>query len=141
MKTSAAGIDLIRAYEGLRLTAYRDSVGTWTIGYGSTRAVMPGTIITPEQAEVRLLDDVAIAEDCVNKCVTVPLTQGQFDALVSFTFNLGCRALHHSTLLIKLNAGDRDGASNELLKWDHAAGQVLPGLLARREAEKELFTA
>ena len=142
MNISATGLDFIRKHEGLRLKAYRDSGGKWTIGYGSTREVSSSLIITEWQAEVRLHDDVTIAEDCVNKCVTVPLTQGQFDALISFVFNLGCHALRHSTLLQRLNAGeDRAGVSDEFLKWDFSSGKASAGLLARREAERDMFLA
>lgn len=140
MKISQKGIDLIKSFEGLELKAYQDVVGVWTIGYGSTGShVKPGMVITPKEAEDLLRKDVARFEACVDKQVSVPLTQNQFDALVSFAFNLGCGNLASSTLLRKLNAKDYKGASLEFVKWNRAGGKVLAGLTRRREAEKALF--
>ena len=139
MKIGAAGIALIKQFEGCRLQAYQDSVGVWTIGYGSTTDVAPGQIITQAQAEQRLLEDVKHAEACVNGAVTVPLTQNEFDACVSFVFNLGCGNFRKSTLLRKLLDSDYDGASLEFRRWDKAGGQVLAGLTRRRAAEERLF--
>jgi len=147
MKTSQIGVDLIKEFEGLRLTAYQDPVGIWTIGYGHTNntasadkyPVFPGQTITAAQAEVILKADLVTYENAVNTYVTVSLTQKQFDALVSFSFNVGINALRSSTLLEKLNNGDYTGAANEFDRWIHAAGTVLPGLVRRRAAEKELF--
>ena len=136
---SPAGLALIQLSEGLRLTAYRDAGGIWTIGYGSTRGVKGGMRITPDQAVQRLLADVADAEATVNKRVTVPLAQHQFDALVSFVFNVGGGAFRKSTLLEKLNRADYAGAANELSRWVKANGRVLPGLVKRRAAERALF--
>jgi lysozyme len=133
------GLALIRAHEGCRYEAYPDSVGVPTIGYGHTKGVKLGDTCTDEQAEAWLREDVTTAESCVSSSVTVPMTQGEFDALVSFTFNLGCHALRSSTLLIKLNNSDYDGAAAEFGKWNHARGKVLAGLTARREAERQLF--
>src|SRR5574337_412189 len=112
MQPSQAAIDLIKAAEGLRLTAYRDSVGVLTIGYGSTGGIKPGQTITPEQAEAMLVDDLDEAAEAVRQLVTVPLTQGQFDALCSFVFNLGAGRLRDSTLLRLLNQGKYGEASN-----------------------------
>jgi lysozyme len=139
VNTSDAGIGLIKAHEGCRYEAYPDSVGVPTIGYGHTKNVKLGDVCTEEQAEAWLVEDVGTAESCVNSLVSVPMTQGEFDALVSFTFNLGCHALRSSTLLIKLNNSDYDGACAEISKWAHAGGKVLPGLVARRKAEQEMF--
>lgn len=140
MKISQTGLDLIKSFEGLRLKAYQDVVGIWTVGFGSTGPhVKPGMVITAKQAEDLLRDDVSRFEACVDKQVTVPLTQNQFDALVSFAFNLGCVNLASSTLLRKLNAKDYKGASLEFVKWNRAGGKVLAGLTRRREAEKALF--
>ncbi|MFC4728142.1 glycoside hydrolase family protein [Coralloluteibacterium thermophilus] len=140
MSISDAGIDLIKGFEGLRLTSYQDSAGVWTIGYGHTGPeVGPGQTITQAQAEALLRQDVGWAENAVRNNVQVPLGQGQFDALVSFTFNVGAGAFGGSTLLQKLNAGDYAGAQNEFGRWIHAGGQVLPGLVNRRAAEAELF--
>ena len=140
MNISDRGLDLIKTHEGCRLEAYQDSVGVWTIGYGHTMGVKQGDTCTQEQAEAWLTEDVTtIAERCVNWLVKVPLTQSEFDALCSFSFNLGCSALRNSTLLKKLNASDYNGASLEFGKWDHAGGKQLAGLTARRTAEAELF--
>lgn len=140
MKISQTGLDLVKSFEGLRLKAYYDSVGVLTIGFGSTGPhVKPGMVITPKQAEDLLRDDVTRFEACVSKQVTVPLSQNQFDALVSFAFNLGCGNLASSTLLKKLNAKDYAGAASEFAKWNRAGGKVLAGLTRRREAEKALF--
>ena len=136
---SAQGLDLIKDFEGLRLAAYQDSAGVWTIGYGHTGGVQPGDRITQAEAEKLLEQDTAWAQQAVRDLVNVPLTQGQFDALTSFTFNLGAGALESSTLLKKLNAGDYAGAQAEFGKWVHAGGEVLPGLVRRRAAEAELF--
>jgi len=140
MKISQKGLDTIKAFEGLKLKAYYDSVGVLTIGFGSTGPhVKPGMVITAKQAEDLLRDDVTRFEACVSKQVSVPLSQTQFDALVSFAFNLGCGNLASSTLLKKLNAKDYTGASLEFTKWNRAGGKVLAGLTRRREAEKALF--
>jgi lysozyme len=137
---SDAGFDLTKQFEGLRLTAYQDQVGVWTIGYGHTgREVHGGMIITEDQADVLLHSDVAGAVACVNRAVTANITQCQFDALVDFTFNLGYGRLLGSTLLRDINAGEFDLVSPQFLLWDHAGGVVVPGLLARRKAERDLF--
>ncbi len=136
---SQNGLDLIKGFEGLRLSAYQDSAGVWTIGYGHTGNVKPGDRITQAQAEELLQKDTAWAQQAVRDQVKVPLSQGQFDALTSFTFNLGAGALEKSTLLKKLNAGDYAGAQAEFGKWVHAGGQVLQGLVRRRAAEADLF--
>lgn len=139
MQPSQAAIDLIKAYEGLRLTAYRDSVGVLTIGYGSTGGIKPGQTITPEQAEAMLVDDLDEAAEAVRQLVTVPLTQGQFDALCSFVFNLGAGRLRDSTLLRLLNQRKYGEAAAQFRFWVMAGGQPLPGLVKRRAAERALF--
>ncbi|HTF64490.1 MAG TPA: lysozyme [Edaphobacter sp.] len=140
MITSQRGLDLIKQFEGLRLTAYQDSVKTWTVGYGHTGSDVHSLTITRDEAEDLLLQDVKEAEHAVNSLVThVVLKQGQFDALVDFVFNLGAAALHDSTLLRLVNAREFDNAADQFLRWDHAGGKVLPGLTKRREAERELF--
>ena len=139
MKISDEGIGLIKRFEGCRLKAYQDSVGVWTIGFGSTRGVGAGDVITQEEADRRLLADLETVEKCINNSVAVELTQQQYDALCSFTFNLGCGALRGSTLLKKLNDGDDDGAAQEFARWNKAGGQVLAGLVSRRKAEHDLF--
>lgn len=139
MKTSAAGLGLIKHFEGLRLKAYKCSAGVDTIGYGHTGGVSPKATCTEAQAHDWLVQDVAQAERDVARLVKVPLRQGQFDALVSFVFNLGGGNLAKSTLLKKLNAGDIAGAGQEFLKWNRAGGAVLEGLTKRRAAEREMF--
>src|SRR5271166_29191 len=134
------GLQLTENFEGLRLTAYQDQVGVWTIGYGHTGPdVYAGLTISQNDATALLMHDVATAAACVNRLVTVPLTQDEFDALVDFVFNLGTQAFATSTLLRKLNAHDFNGAIAEFVKWDHAGGQVVAGLLRRRMAEAQLF--
>ncbi|HEG2117541.1 lysozyme [Enterobacter kobei] len=144
MQTSDKGIDLIKQFEGCKLTAYQDSVGVWTIGYGWTQPVdgkpiRAGMTIKQETAERLLKTGLVSYESDVSRLVKVGLTQEQFDALVSFTYNLGARSLSTSTLLRKLNAGDYAGASDEFLRWNKAGGKVLAGLTRRREAERALF--
>lgn len=139
MSTSPAGLALIQAHEGLRLRAYRDATGIPTIGYGSTRGVRLGMAITPEQAAARLREDVEEAEAAVRRLVTVPITQGQFDALVSFTYNLGAGKLAKSTLLALLNRCDYAGAADQFPRWIKAGGKNLRGLVRRRAAERALF--
>ena len=144
MQTSEKGIALIKEFEGCKLTAYRDSVGVWTIGYGWTQPVdgkpiRAGMTIKQETAERLLKTGLVSYESDVSRLVKVGLTQGQFDALVSFTYNLGARSLSTSTLLRKLNAGDYTGAADEFLRWNKAGGKVLNGLTRRREAERALF--
>lgn len=144
MKTSPKGIALIKSAEGLRLEAYPDP-GTgdvpWTIGYGSTSGVTRNMVITKTQAEQMLAADLVRFERIVERLVRVPLNQGQFDALVSFTYNVGEGNFTESTLLRKLNAGDTAGAAEQFSRWVHAGGKVLPGLVTRRAAERALFLA
>jgi lysozyme len=142
MRTSQKGIDLIKSSEGLRLTAYPDpATGStpWTIGYGSTRGVLKGMTITAEQAERMLLNDIARFEPELDGLVKVPLSQNQWDALMSFVFNLGSANLASSTLLKFLNAGDYARATDQFSRWNKAAGKEMPGLTKRRAAEQALF--
>ena len=137
---SDAGIALTKGFEGLRLTAYRDCGGVLTIGYGHTGPdVAEGMTIDEAQAEVLLRADLQSAVDCVNRAVIPAITQNQFDALVDFCFNVGCGALLNSTLLRKLNAGDFAGAAAQFAVWVHAGGEVVAGLVRRRELEAEMF--
>lgn len=137
---SAQGLQLTKAFEGLALKAYQDQGGVWTIGYGHTsRNVGPGMTVTQEQAEQLLESDLASAVTAVNSAVKVELTQGEFDALVDFTFNLGAANLLTSTLLRDVNASRFADASLEFPKWNHCKGMPVAGLLYRREAELELF--
>ena len=141
---SDQGFKLIRHFEGLYLKAYLCPAKVWTIGYGHTGlrhndgTVFKGRTITAPEAARLLLDDLRRKyEGPVTRLVTVPLAQHEFDALVSFHFNTG--ALGRSTLLRKLNQGDKKGAANEFLRWTRGGGRVLPGLVRRRKSEKHLF--
>lgn len=139
MHTSQQGLDLIKSFEGLRLSAYKCPADVWTIGYGTTAGVKPGQTITKERAEELLREDVKRFEGYVSRLVKVPLTQGQFDALTSFVYNLGPGALEKSTLLDQLNRGDYDSAAEQLERWVKAGGKTLAGLVRRRKAERALF--
>lgn len=149
MKISDAGLDLIKAFEGYHdrlpdgsCRAYLDKLAkphVPTIGWGCTRGVKMGMVWTREQAEAALRDEVATFETAVDRLVTVDLNQNEFDSLVSFSYNVGSGALGKSTLLKKLNAGDRRGAANEFKRWKYAGGKVWPGLVDRRAREATLF--
>lgn len=139
MQISQAGIDLIRSFEGLKYDAYLDAVGVPTIGYGHTRDVKMGDKVDDIGAMIFLMDDIAVSKKDVDRLVTVLLTQGQFDALVSFAFNLGGGNLASSTLLRKLNVDDYSGAADEFGRWVYAGKTKLAGLVRRREAERKLF--
>lgn len=140
MKISQNGIDLIKRFEGFSPTAYLCPAGVWTIGYGHTAGVSEGDSIDEDTAEDFLREDLADAEGAVGKYVKVPLKQWQFDALVSFTFNLGAGNLYNSTLLKKVNRNPDDPAiRQEFGKWVHAGGRVLPGLVERRKAEADMY--
>ena len=142
MKISDRGLKLIREFEGVRHEAYQDSVGIWTIGVGHTGPdVCKGLLWTDEQIDFALRVDVADAERCVTQHVTLDLSQEQFDALVSFVFNLGCGAFRGSKLLKLLNAGEVDAAGAQFSRWNKAAGMELAGLTRRRIAEKDMFLA
>ena len=143
MNYSKNGLHLTENFEGLRLIAYPDPATNgdpWTIGYGHTGAeVHKGMTITQEQAEELLMQDVKKAAATVNAKVTTDITQEEFDALVDFVFNVGAGNFNASTLIKKVNSGDIQGAANEFLKWDMAAGKHMAGLLKRRHAEAEEF--
>ncbi|WP_151837834.1 MULTISPECIES: lysozyme [unclassified Acinetobacter] len=143
MKTSTNGIDLICSFEGLELKAYDDGVGVWTIGYGTTMIngtkVKKGDTCTLEQAKSYFAHDLKRFEASVNNQVKVPLSQNQFDALVSLVYNIGSGNFASSTLLKKLNAKDYAGAADQFPRWNKAGGKVLNGLIRRRDAERALF--
>jgi len=140
MKISAAGIELLKQFEGCRLTAYQDSVGVWTIGFGTTAGVKEGQTISQVKAEEYLRFDLAIFEKAVTESLKVPVNQNQFDALVSFTYNVGVSAFRSSTLLNLINEKtDKKVVAAEFSKWVKAGNQTLPGLVNRRKAESELF--
>jgi lysozyme len=143
-KTNQAGIDLIKKWEGKENEAYRDPVGIWTIGYGHTADAGPpypkaGMRISDKEAEELLKKDLGQYERAVEELVKVPLTDNQFAALVSFTYNLGAGNLKKSTLLKKLNAGDYEAVPAELAKWVNAGGKKLEGLVNRRKKEADLW--
>ena len=139
MKYSKKGLSLTEGFEKLRLAAYQDSGGVWTIGYGHTHCVYPGMTCTKDQAEAWLLSDMTDAENTVNHMVKVPLTQGEYDALVDLVFNIGSGNLHGSTVLALLNAGNYKDAALHIEDWDKCKGQELVGLLRRRLAEEDEF--
>lgn len=143
MKTSAQGLKLIKEFEGLRLTAYYDVVGVLTIGYGHTGDdVYVGQTVTEQQAEQLLQKDLNTFEQAVNKLISINLNQNQFDALVSFTYNVGAGALGESTLRKRLNSGENTNiaATQELVKWTKGGdGQSIAGLIRRRTEEIKLF--
>jgi lysozyme len=142
MKTSEEGLDFIERVEGVRYTSYLDTGGVWTNGVGHTGPeVVKGMKATPEQVGAWLMEDVKEAEDAVNKYVKVALTQNQFDALVSFVFNVGEYAFYKSTMLRLLNTGSYKEASEQFGRWVKDNGKTINGLVKRRAAEAALFNA
>lgn len=140
MKTSDKGLSLIKGFEGFRGRAYKCPAGVWTIGYGHTGLeVKSGSVITEWQGGELLKKDIARFERAIDNLVKVPLNQNQFDALVSFVFNVGEVAFSKSTLLKLLNAKDYTGAAAQFPRWNKGGGKVLPGLVKRRAAERKLF--
>ena len=136
---SDVGLSLIKKFEGCRVNAYLCPAKVWTIGYGHTKTVKPGQQITLEFANQLLQQDVEVFEQAVVKLVKVSLNQNQFDALVSFAFNVGVGALTQSTLLSLLNRKNYLGAAEQLLRWTKAGNVTLKGLVDRRKEEYELF--
>lgn len=147
MQVSDVGIELIKSFEGFRANAYPDPKSggdPWTVGYGTTkfpsgRPVKKGDYVTPAQAEMYLREDVKKFANSVDALVTVPLKQCQYDALVSFVYNLGATNFRKSTLLKKLNAKDYKGAADEFLRWVSPGSSVEAGLRRRRTAERAMF--
>ena len=139
MKISLEGLSLIKKFEGCRLEAYYCSGGVLTIGYGHTGGVKESDTITQEEAEKLLRADVFKFEEYVEDNVMVELDQGQFDALVAWTFNLGPGNLRESTMLKKLNEADYASVPSEMKRWNKAGGKTLDGLIRRRNAEALLF--
>lgn len=142
MKLSQRGIDLIKQFEGYSSKAYPDPAtggAPWTIGYGTTNGVKPGMVITAEQAEKMLRDDVAKFESGVSSLITAPTTQGQFDAMVSLAYNIGLGNFGKSTLLKKHNARCYTCAADQFRVWNRANGKVMNGLTKRRAAEREVY--
>ncbi len=132
---------LVAKFEGCRLKAYQDVVGIWTIGYGQTNGVKRGMVWTQKQADDDLLTTLDEFGRGVAQLIHVPIDQNQFDALVSFTYNVGLGNFKTSTLLRKLNANDFVGAHDEFVRWNKAGGKVVLGLTHRREAEAAVFAS
>jgi len=139
MQISQEGIALIKKFEGCELKAYKCAAGVWTIGYGSTKGVEENDTITQEDADKLLTEEMSEYEGYVNDMVESDLKQNEFDALVSWVYNLGPSNLSSSTLLQKLNNKDWDDVPNQIKRWNKAGGEVLQGLVRRREAEALLF--
>lgn len=144
MKTSQGMKELIARFEGLRLKAYKCPAGIWTIAFGATtfngKRITEGLVITKEQAYEQLERDLAAFERGVERLVSKPINQDQFDALVSFSFNLGLGSLSRSTLLKKVNADPSDPTIRDsFAMWNKAGGKVLAGLVKRRKAEADWY--
>jgi len=139
MRTSEPGKEFIKDFEGCKLEAYQCSGGVWTIGYGHTRHVQEGDKITNKEADAFLVKDIEMVEHHVDRLVNVHLLTNEWDAIVSWCFNLGCGNLRSSTMLRVINAGDIDKVSEQIVRWDKAGGKVVSGLTRRRKAEAELF--
>ena len=142
-EVNQAGVDLIRRFEGCRLDAYPDP-GTggdpWTIGYGATGpGIAPGVVWTQEEAEARLVEDIAQFAGAVERALTVPVSANEFAAMVSLAFNIGAGAFKKSTLLRLVNDGHFEAAAEQFLRWTRAGGREMPGLVRRRQAERQLF--
>ena len=145
MKLSAEGINLIKRFEGVRNRPYRDCVGLWTVGVGhliGDGKLLPKSwdrTFTEEEINALLVRDLSRFERGVGMYIKVPLRQSEFDALCSFSFNLGLGTLQRSTLRQKLNRNDKEGAAKEILKYCRAGGKIVKGLQRRREAEYQMF--
>ena len=139
MNISQEGISLIKKFEGCELEAYQCAAGVWTLGYGSTKDVKEGDTLTQKEADNLLLHEMQEYEGYIKELIKVPLKQNQFDALVSWVFNLGPANLKASTMLKFLNAGDYHLIPSQIKRWNKANGKVLEGLIRRREAEALMF--
>lgn len=133
--TKVKDTSLIRKWEGMRLGAYKDTGGVWTIGYGHTSTAKPGMVISKKKAEKLLREDISWVEDVINTEVKAPINQEQFDVLASFVYNIGGSQFRSSTLLRKLNAYDYEGVTEEFLRWKYDNGRMIQGLLNRRNDE------
>ena len=138
-RTNANGLKLIKSFEGLRLKAYQDAVGIWTIGYGTTRGVRPNMTITETEAEAFLQQDLVRFEQTISDALKVSVNDNQFSALACFTYNVGPGAFRSSTLLKLLNEQNIYGAADQFPRWNKAGGVPLAGLTRRRQAERLLF--
>lgn len=140
MQISPEGVAFIKLKEGFESYPYKDSAGTWTIGYGTTKGISGATTpISIQEGERLLRSDLAKFHRELSALVKVPLKQSEYDALMSFIYNLGATNLSSSELLEKLNAGDYEGAANEFPRWVWAGGQKISGLIKRRNEEKQIF--
>jgi lysozyme len=139
MKISEDGLELIKKFEGCETTAYQDSVGVWTIGFGHTKGVEEGQTCSIEDAESMLADEMNEYEGYINNMVKVDLQQHEFDALVAWVYNLGPTNLGESTMLKVLNGGQFDRVPDEMNRWTRAGGEILEGLVRRRQAESLMF--
>ena len=145
MNINKATIDLVKDFEGCKLTAYRDPIGVWTIGYGTTAraglGIIPtaGMTITQAEADQLLADGLNKFADQIRPMINAGLNDNQFGACVSLAYNIGAHAFGTSSALKHINAGDYDKAANAILLWNKAGGKVLKGLVRRREAERKLF--
>lgn len=140
MKTGKAGLELIKSFEGLRLEAYKCPAGVWTIGYGHAGVDVTSNRISEEDAGLLLRSDLERFERCVNRCITQPMNQNQFDAFVSLAFNIGCAAFDKSTAVRRFNKKYSPEMVADAIQWfQKAGGKVLPGLVRRRDAEVALF--
>ena len=139
MKISENGLELIKKFEGCETTAYQDSVGVWTIGFGHTKGVEEGQTCSIEDAESMLADEMDEYEGYINNMVKVELQQHEFDALVAWVYNLGPTNLGESTMLKVLNGGQFDRGPDEMNRWPRAGGEILEGLVRRRQAESLMF--
>lgn len=139
-RTNQTGIDLIKSFEGLRLNVYKDAAGLPTIGYG--HLLKPGetyTSISLDEAEAILRNDLIQTEKSVERLIRASLTDNQFAALVSLTFNIGSGNLQNSTARMKINRGEYKAGAEAMKLWNMAGGKKLPGLVRRRQAEYDLF--
>ena len=145
MKTSQAGLAIIKKFEGFRAKPYACPAGVATIGYGSTYYAdgkpvkLTDAPITEAQAQELLQATLTKYEDCVNGAVKMPINQNQFDAFVSFTYNLGCGVFRKSSMLRQFNQGYTPQAAEQFARWNRGGGKVLAGLVSRRAAERALF--
>ena len=139
MNIGTKGLEMIKHFEGLELNAYQCAAGVWTIGYGHTKGVQKGMVISEDTANEMLVEELNEYESYITGLVTVELNQNQFDAMVSWVYNLGVGNLKASTLLKVLNAGDYAGVPAQIMRWNKAGGKVLEGLTRRRQAEADLF--
>lgn len=138
-KISQQCIDLVKQCEGCKLISYQDSVGVWTIGYGHTYGVTPGQVISQQEAEDFLAEELVSFCNSVLSLVRIDLKQNQLDALVSFIYNVGVGNFRNSTMLALINGNNIEAASKQFPRWNKAGGKVLAGLTKRRMLEKALF--